>query len=137
MHSLIDKITDKLDTVITDISTKINTLNTVISDISTKISDISTKNNTLNTTVTNGFNKGCVKSVQRGTYSSKSYSEEVTINISSINTSNSLVIIDGSDNYGADSATPPLLHSLSSTSITVTANLGRFSKFTWQVIEFY
>ena len=130
MYSLIDKISDLL--------------NTVISDISTKISDISTKINTLNTTVTNGFNKSNIKSIQKGTYSPTSYSGEATINISSINPNKSIVILNGSAKSnsnvsGGDLTYQIILSSLTSTNFTVNSASSNIylSKFSWQVIEFY
>ena len=112
MYSLIDKISDLLNTVISD---------TI---------------NTLNTTVTNGFNKGSVKSVQRGKYSASSGEKSTTITISSVNTSKSIILINGDASYSSDVAHQLMVSSFSSTSFKIEGQ-GYLDSFSWQVIEFY
>ena len=124
MYSLIDKISDLLNTVITILK-----------------NEITTKINSVNTTVTNGFNKGCVKSVQRGKYSNSSSSstKPVTISISSVNTSKSIILINGDSSYynTGDSSFQLMVSSFSSTSFTIEVKTGYLTCFSWQVIEFY
>ena len=95
----------------------------------------------LSTLASAGGSSQSVKSVQRGVFSYTDTSTgSKTINISTINPSKSLVILNGATNSGNNALI--ILESLSASSFVVNSNSLTVStlsgsRFSWQVIEFY
>lgn len=83
-----------------------------------------------------------IKSVQRGFHSGNTDTNNITINISSVDPSKCFVLIDSSGGYYNNMAYEPVLVSLTATVLTVTASCYYTGssytsrKFSWQVIEF-
>ena len=96
---------------------------------------IKTTVNSVNNTVSVVGNIPSVKSVQRGNVSN-GYSDNVTINISSVNVNKSIVILHGGAVQGSsfdNPFSPVILLTLTSTNFSVRSG----HDFSWQVIEFY
>lgn len=87
------------------------------------------------------FNRGIVKSVQRGTKNFDSENVTVTVKISQINPEKAFIILNGDSDYtkrDSGYVYSPFLESVTATSFSVrTAYTVIGTKFSWQVIEFY
>ena len=108
----------------------ISNIKSLLENTTYGLNAIKTTVNSVNNTVSVVGNIPSVKSVQRGNVSDN-YSENVTINISSVNVNKSIVILNGgmTSNYFS----PVVLVTLTSTNFSV----SNAYEFSWQVIEFY
>ena len=108
----------------------ISNIKSLLENTTYGLNAIKTTVNSVNNTVSVVGNIPSVKSVQRGNVSN-SYSNNVTINISSVNVNKSIVILHGGmrSNYFS----PVVLITLTSTNFSVRSG----QDFSWQVIEFY
>ena len=145
---LLTEFMNEVNNTLTSFKSEINTMltgftNDVDSDItglSNNLTTVKTDVATLSTTVS-ALPKGAIKSVQRGTVTSKVDNNNIVISINPINPNKSFVLIDIG---GAPETTHqlPILLSLTETQVTfspsyMNGNPTTHIKFSWQVIEFY
>lgn len=133
LNSFVSETSQVLTAFKTDVSSELAAFKSGINDQITAL-----------TNIINNVPKSAVKSVQRGTHGGSSSTENITININSVNPDKCLVLISlprNSWTYAHDYF--PQLVSIAATSITVSPS-GSYSdgvmspsSFSWQVIEFY
>ncbi|TKI53550.1 hypothetical protein FC756_23270 [Lysinibacillus mangiferihumi] len=129
-------------TNVATVNTNVNTLNTNVGTPTSSASSSTSGNahaklNWLLTNLQTLVSGRVVKSIQRGMRSREEVPDD-TVSISTVDVSKTIVLLDGRKE-SSNGAVPVMLRSLSSTSFTVTSNVGGTSRYdySWQVIEFY